>query len=140
MDIDKIKAIALILIVCTISIILLGYVLYMVIKGDEVMSEEKYVEMLEDGTLYDYITNLQDEYEKEYYLVDKLTRQLNDEYKNTEYQCKQKEDYKSKCEKAIEYIDKYLEREYFDTDILENNTIYNRDLFKVKQILDKENK
>lgn len=38
---------------------------------------------------------------------------------------------------AKDYIDKYLEREYFDTDILENNTIYNRDLFKTKQILDK---
>ena len=38
-------------------------------------------------------------------------------------------------DKAIEYIDNYLEREYFDYDILETNTIYNRDLFKVKKIL-----
>lgn len=38
-------------------------------------------------------------------------------------------------DKAIEYIDNYLEREYFDDDILETNTIYNRDLFKVKNIL-----
>lgn len=27
-------------------------------------NEEKYVEMLEDGTLYDYITNLQEENER----------------------------------------------------------------------------
>ena len=32
MDLDKIKCIALILTVCTISIIILGYLLYMVIK------------------------------------------------------------------------------------------------------------
>jgi len=40
------------------------------------MNEEKYVEMLEDGELYDYITNLQQELE----------------------------DYKSRCEKAAEYL------------------------------------
>jgi hypothetical protein len=64
----------------------------------------------EMGILWNYITNLQEEnerlkadYEKEVYLVDKLTRQLTDEYKNTEYQCRQKEDYKSRNEKAIEY-------------------------------------
>lgn len=28
------------------------------------MNEEKYIEMLEDGTLYDFITNLQEENEK----------------------------------------------------------------------------
>lgn len=36
-----------------------------------------------------------------------------------------------------EYIEKHLEREYFDYDILEANTIYNRDLYKVLKILDK---
>lgn len=41
-----------------------------------------------------------------------------------------------------EYIKEHLEREYFDYDILEANTIYNRDLYKVLEILDKveENK
>ena len=36
-----------------------------------------------------------------------------------------------------EYIEEHLEREYFDYDILEANTIYNRDLYKVLKILDK---
>ena len=36
-----------------------------------------------------------------------------------------------------EYIKEHLEREYFDYDILEANTIYNRDLYKVLKILDK---
>lgn len=38
---------------------------------------------------------------------------------------------------AREYIKEHLEREYFDYDILEANTIYNRDLYKALQILDK---
>ena len=37
-----------------------------------------------------------------------------------------------------EYIEKHLEREYFNYDILEANTIYNRDLYKCLKILDKE--
>ena len=37
------------------------------------------------------IERLKEELEKEKYLVDKYTRQLTDEYKNTEYQCKEKE-------------------------------------------------
>lgn len=67
--------------------------------------EQQYSAILsENAELENKITNLQEEYKKEHYLVDKLTRQLNDEYKNTEYQCKQKEYYKSRNEKAIEYI------------------------------------
>ena len=38
-----------------------------------------------------------------------------------------------------EYIEEHLEREYFDYDILEANTIYNRDLYKVLKILGREN-
>ena len=34
-----------------------------------------------------------------------------------------------------EYIEEHFEREYFDYDILEANTIYNRDLYKVLKIL-----
>ena len=64
-----------------------------------------------DEKAKDKMKQLQEEYEKEHYLVDKLTRQLNDEYKNTEYQCKQKEDYKSRIDKAIEYINK--QEDYF---------------------------
>ena len=37
-----------------------------------------------------------------------------------------------------ENIEEHLEREYFDYDILEANTIYNRDLYKVLKILVKE--
>ena len=48
--------------------------------------------------------------------------------------------YVERIDKAIEYINKYLEREYFDDDILETNTIYNRDLFKVKKILNGDDK
>ena len=83
----------------------------------------KSLNSVQTDKLLDYITNLQENYEKEHYLVDKLTRQLNDECKNTEYQCKQKEDYKSRCEKALittndlfsysdneEYVDNYCKK------------------------------
>lgn len=52
----------------------------------------------------------------------------------------ERNNYLSRNEKAIDYIDKYLEREHFDYNILETNTIYNRDLFKVKNILQGVNK
>lgn len=71
-----------------------------------------YIERKEEKLLLDCITNLQEGYEKEHYLVDKLTRQLNDEYKNTEYQCKQKEYYKSRIDKAIEYMDNSTDFDY----------------------------
>ena len=82
------------------------------------MSEEKLNELfniidegypsIQEQKIRNYITNLQEEYKKEQYLVDKLTRQLSDEYKNTEYQCKEKEDYKSRCEKAIDVLEELI--------------------------------
>lgn len=62
--------------------------------------------------LLDYITDLQENYEKEHYLVDKLTRQLNDEYKNTEYQCKQKERLNNIINESAEEILKELEENH----------------------------
>ncbi len=81
-------------------------------------------------------------YEKEHYLVDKLTRQLNDEYKNTEYQCKQKEDYKSRCEKAIKYIKEHIKYECddaFNGKQFYSYHLYNFDKNELLEILDKEN-
>ena len=65
---------------------------------------------------------------------DKEEIELIDYVEELKDQLQQKENI---IKEAREYIDKYLEREYFDTDILENNTIYNRDLYKVLKILDK---
>lgn len=103
---------------------------------DKIAKAEYYPEDLltykECQLLLDYITNLQEDYEKEHYLVDKLTRQLNDEYKNTEYQCKQKEDYKSRCEKAVDEIQQLI-------DDVNNKTIIglNNFLPKLEEIQDK---
>ena len=62
-------------------------------------NEEKYVEMLEDGTLYDYITNLQEENEKQ---RDYICDLVSDKVK-----------YKSRNEKAIEYINKYKNQNWY---------------------------
>lgn len=69
----------------------------------------------------------------DYKLTD-FYNELAEENKQLKSQLQQKENI---IKEVREYIEEYLERVYFDTDILENNTIYNRDLFKVKQILDK---
>lgn len=86
---------------------------------------------LDEHTIFDevkeYAINLQEEKEKEHYLVDKLTRQLTDEYKNTEYQCKQKEDYKSRIEKAIEYIKEHQRKD----ELLNLNEWQTRDLLNI---------
>ena len=76
------------------------------IDGEDLQALREYLKRCE---------NLQEEYEKEHYLVDKLTRQLNDEYKNTEYQCKQKEDYKLRIDKAINDMQEYIDKQYKDT-------------------------
>ena len=64
------------------------------------------------------IERLKEEFEKEKYLVDKYTRQLTDEYKNTEYQCKEKERLNNIIKEVREYIEKYINRDFFD---LENS-------------------
>lgn len=52
----------------------------------------QFMELTADNIIKDKeIERLKEELEKEKYLVDKYTRQLTDEYKNTEYQCKEKE-------------------------------------------------
>ena len=60
-------------------------------------NEELYVEMIENGELYDYITNLQ--YQIEH--LDKVNCQLRKKINN--------DIYKSRCEKAVEYINKHKE-------------------------------
>lgn len=70
------------------------------------MNEEKYVEMLENGELYDYITNLQQENErlKDQNINEILKKDLEicaKQYKKSEEKL---EDYKSRCEKAVEYL------------------------------------
>lgn len=65
--------------------------------------------------------------------LEKLLNIIND-YENTKNQLQQKENI---IKEVREYIEEHLEREYFDYDILEANTIYNRDLYKVLKILDK---
>lgn len=64
-------------------------------------NEELYVEMLENGELYDYITNLQKENER---LKTKTKEQslLLIDYQDMEQKL---EDYKSRIEKAVEYIE-----------------------------------
>lgn len=52
---------------------------------------EEYKELQKIAIESTKIVDLEEAYKKEKYLVDKLTRQLTDEYKNTEYQCKEKE-------------------------------------------------
>ena len=86
-------------------------------KENDIIYDEVNFSVKQWNELLDYITNLQEEYEKEHYLVDKLTRQLTDEYKNTEYQCKQKEDYKSRIDKAIEYINNFWKKKSYYEDI-----------------------
>lgn len=81
------------------------------------INEELYVEMLEDGELYDYIINLQQENERlkklEYKFID--TCGENESFTLEEYldignklydSEREKEDYKSRVEKAVEYIEK----------------------------------
>ena len=73
--------------------------------NDEIkeFNEELYVEMLENGELYDYITNLQKENER---LKTKTKEQslLLIDYQDMEQKL---EDYKSRIEKAVEYIEKH---------------------------------
>ena len=81
------------------------------IKEIKINKENKSITFINNGIAFsqfgiadeilDLIIDLQDEYEKEHYLVDKLTRQLNDEYKNTEYQCKQKENIKKEIREKL---------------------------------------
>ena len=66
-------------------------------------------------------------------LKNRIDKVVND-YENTKNQLQQKDNI---IKEVREYIEEHLEREYFDYDILEANTIYNRDLYKVLKILDK---
>jgi hypothetical protein len=92
-------------------------------KDDEIkeFNEEIYVEMLENGELYDYITNLQQENQELKKKNDslgetnlringdlKVAKQDRIEYSN------ELTEYKSRCEKAVEYI-KELDDETDDT-------------------------
>lgn len=64
------------------------------LKDYEELQEENEILKRENNLLKADIEASQEiisDYKKEQYLVDKLTRQLTDEYKNTEYQCKEKE-------------------------------------------------
>lgn len=68
---------------------------------------------------------------------DKLQKKYNNllkEHIKLKQELQQKENI---IKEVREYIEDHLEREYFDYDILEANTIYNRDLYKVLKILDK---
>lgn len=91
--------------------------------------------------LLDYITNLQEDNKQLKELCNKYEEEHNNAFKLWTMKMEEMPDYeermnyKSRCEKAVEYIKKHLEREYFDYDILEANTIYNRDLYKVLNIL-----
>ena len=80
------------------------------------INEELYVEMLEDGELYDYITNLQQENErlKEKSINEVLKIDFDmcvKDLKKANKKIEKLEDYKSRVEKAVEYIEncpKYL--------------------------------
>lgn len=58
-------------------------------------------------------------YDKEKYLADKLTKQLTDEYKNTEIQYKLKNEYKN----IIDELEQYLEKEINDWNDVEDTLI-----------------
>ena len=102
---------------------------------------------------------LKEDYAKEKYLVDKYTRQLTDEYKNTEYQCKEKERLNNiinELEKAlkdnIDMCDGFIDtatsdlqelgarhngKTYYQTILLENKIalkIYQKELNKIKEL------
>ena len=71
------------------------------------------------------------DYKKEEYLVDKLTRQLTDEYKNTEYQCKEKE----RLNNIIKEVREKCINKQYET----NDDWLIRFAIQIIQILDKEN-
>lgn len=98
--------------------------------------EQQYSAVLsENAELQQENERLKENYEKEQYLVDKYTRQLTDEYKNTNYQCKQKEDYKSRCEKAIIELDDPFEDEDGDASWYEIAETYKEQIKEALNIL-----
>lgn len=80
------------------------------------------------------------EYQKLYKEIERLNNDIKELLKENGNKEKVIKAQDSIIKEVREYIEKHLEREYFNYDILEANTIYNRDLYKVLKILDKENK
>ena len=93
------------------------------IKENERITYEEFMVMFKFAprmcyTLYDRAENeieqYKSDYEKEKYLVDKLTRQLTDEYKNTEKQKERGDHYKklySEIKKQKNYVFEYITSE-----------------------------
>lgn len=67
-------------------------------------------------------------YDKEKYLADKLTKQLTDEYKNTETQYELKNEYKN----IIDELERWLEETLNE---LKQNDIYDRTSYEMGQII-----
>ena len=81
------------------------------------------------------IERLKEEFEKEKYLVDKYTRQLTDEYKNTEYQCKEKERLNNIIKEVREYCNNDSNFEIMtDFDTFENHNIIGKDILEILDI------
>lgn len=120
-------------------------------NGEKIFSLEYDKETLRDMIidLQKEIERLKEDYAKEKYLVDKLTRQLTDEYKNTEYQCEEKERLnniiKEADKKIYEYnniireVREYIEnnKQYAELEDYGKNGEYYIDEIGLLEILDK---
>lgn len=77
-------------------------------------------------------------YEQEKYIVDKQTRQLTDEYKNTEHQTNKVEELKNQQKEFIEYLEKEKERcltFYSSTQCMYAYDVFKDVLSKYKKII-----
>ena len=71
---------------------------------------------------------LKEAYDKEKYLTDKLTKQLTDEYKNTETQYKLKNAYKNIIDELEQWLEEMLNE-------LKQNDVYDRTSYEMGQII-----
>lgn len=111
------------------------------------MNREEYIGILEidnaelkkeNQELKKQLEETKTNYEQEKYIVDKQTRQLTDEYKNTEHQTNKVEELKNQQKEFIEYLEKEKERcltFYSSTQCMYAYDVFKDVLSKYKKII-----